>query len=59
MLKEQQNNHCMICNCIMSWNWSNKDPRQFTVDRINNSIGHTKDNVMLTCLECNRHRGFN
>ena len=40
----------------MSWDWSNSDSRQFTIDRIDSNIGHTKDNVMLTCLECNRKR---
>jgi hypothetical protein len=56
-LKQQQNNHCANCNCIMRWCYSDKDPRQFTVDRKNNSLGHVKNNVMLTCLECNRRRG--
>jgi hypothetical protein len=56
-LKQQQNNHCASCNCMMRWCYSDKDPRQFTVDRKNNSLGHIKNNVMLTCLECNRRRG--
>jgi len=55
-LKQQQNNHCASCNCLMRWQYSDKDPHQFTVDRINNSLGHIKNNVMLTCLECNRRR---
>lgn len=56
-LKQQQNNHCASCNCIMLWQYSDKDPRQFTVDRKNNSLGHVRNNVMLTCLECNRRNG--
>ena len=56
-LKQLQNNHCASCNCNMSWQYSNNNPRQFTVDRINSDLGHTRDNVMLTCLECNRRRG--
>lgn len=56
-LRQQQNNHCASCNCIMRWQYSDKDPRQFTVDRKNNSLGHIRDNVMLTCLECNRRNG--
>jgi hypothetical protein len=56
-LRQQQNNHCASCNCIMRWQYSDKDARQFTVDRKNSSLGHIRDNVMLTCLECNRRRG--
>ena len=56
-LKQQHNNHCESCNCIMRWCYSDKDPRQFTVDRKNNSLGHVRNNVMLTCLECNRGNG--
>jgi hypothetical protein len=56
-LKKQQNNHCASCNCIMRWQYSDKDPRQFTVDRKNNNLGHVRNNVMLTCLECNRRKG--
>ncbi len=57
MLNQRQNNHCANCNAIMLWQYSSNNPRQFTVDRINSSLGHTRENVMLTCLECNRRRG--
>jgi hypothetical protein len=30
--------------------------RQWTLDRIDNSIGHTKSNVVLACLQCNLER---
>jgi hypothetical protein len=56
-LKQSQNNHCASCNAMMLWQYSNNNPRQFTVDRINSDLGHTRANVMLTCLECNRRRG--
>jgi hypothetical protein len=56
-LKQLQNNHCASCNTMMLWQYSNNNPRQFTVDRINSDLGHTRANVMLTCLECNRRRG--
>jgi len=56
-LRQQQNNHYASCNCIMRWQYSDKGFRQFTVDRKNSSLGHIRDNVMLTCLECNRRRG--
>ena len=56
-LKQQQSNHCASWNCIMRWRYSDKDPRHFTVDRKNINLGHIRDNVMLTCLECNRRNG--
>jgi hypothetical protein len=56
-LRQQQNNHCASCNCIMRWRYSDKDPRQFTVDRKDNNLGHIFGNVRLTCLECNRRNG--
>ena len=31
--------------------------KQWTLDRIDNSIGHNQDNVVICCLECNIKRG--
>ena len=31
--------------------------KQWTLDRIDNSIGHNHDNVVICCLECNIKRG--
>jgi hypothetical protein len=56
-LRRRQDNHCASCNCVMSWTKSIDFHRQFTVDRKDSSRGHTRDNVVLTCLECNRRRG--
>lgn len=33
-----------------------RDKKQWTLDRINNNIPHTIDNVHITCLECNIKR---
>ena len=33
-----------------------REAKQWTVDRINNNIGHTIDNYYLACLECNLKR---
>jgi len=31
--------------------------KQWTLDRINNTLGHNHDNVVVSCLECNVKRG--
>ena len=31
-------------------------PKQWTLDRINNDMGHNTDNVVIACLECNLKR---
>ena len=33
-----------------------RDKRQWTLDRIDNSLGHHKDNVVISCLDCNLTR---
>lgn len=33
-----------------------REPRQWTLDRVNNDIGHYGDNVVISCLECNLKR---
>ncbi|MEW8689212.1 MAG: hypothetical protein AB2556_25600 [Candidatus Thiodiazotropha sp.] len=33
------------------------DTQQFSADRLDNSVGHIRDSIKLTCLECNRKRG--
>ena len=31
--------------------------KQWTLDRIDNNLGHNHDNVVISCLECNVKRG--
>ena len=33
-----------------------REPRQWTLDRIDNSIGHNTENVVISCLSCNLKR---
>ncbi|KAA6361899.1 MAG: hypothetical protein EZS28_042574, partial [Streblomastix strix] len=39
---------CYICNC--KFTWKNRP----TLDRIDNELGHMKDNVLPCCLYCNK-----
>jgi hypothetical protein len=33
-----------------------RDPEQWTLDRIDNGLGHTKENTCIACLKCNLQR---
>ncbi|MEW8688971.1 MAG: hypothetical protein AB2556_24395, partial [Candidatus Thiodiazotropha sp.] len=55
--KEAQNNHCGACNIELLRACQPKDTQQFSVDRLDNSVGHVCDNFRLTCLKCNQKRG--
>lgn len=45
---------CYYCKNQMLLFYENKnDKKQWTLDRINNDVGHNKDNVVATCLDCN------
>lgn len=48
---------CYYCNCEMSILYKNvRDAKQWTVDRIDNNLGHNIDNIVLACLDCNLKR---
>jgi hypothetical protein len=48
---------CNYCNCEMSVLYENvREPRQWTVDRIDNDLGHNTNNYVLACLKCNIER---
>ena len=34
-----------------------KEPKQWTLDRVDNEKGHNKDNLVISCLDCNIRRG--
>ena len=52
-----QSNRCAVCNIELLWSYAPKDLQQFSVDRLDNTKGHTDGNVRLTCWECNIKRG--
>lgn len=56
-LKEDQHNRCAQCNIELLWAYQPKDTQQFSVDRLDNAMGHARDNIRLTYLECKINRG--
>ena len=48
---------CYYCkeNCLIAYE-NVRENTQWTLDRINNDIGHSKDNVVICCLKCNLKR---
>jgi len=48
---------CYYCKSEMFILYENvRELKQWTVDRINNDIGHNTDNFVLACLDCNLKR---
>jgi hypothetical protein len=51
------NMNCFYCNEKMELLYENsREPRQWTLERIDNCIGHIKHNVVIACLSCNIKR---
>jgi hypothetical protein len=48
---------CYYCSCaLFLWYEKVLEPKQWTLDRCCNQTGHTKENVVIACLECNLKR---
>lgn len=48
---------CKYCSCELYILYDNvREKRQWTIDRIDNTIGHNVGNVHLACLGCNLKR---
>ena len=50
-------NKCTYCLHEVKTRYVSKDKKQWTLDRIDNRMGHNRGNVVLCCLECNLKRG--
>ena len=57
-LKKFQNNKCYFCNIDLLWIFNPRDLQQWTADRLDNNLGHERDNIVLSCLHCNKNRGY-
>ena len=47
---------CLYCQQLMLLQYEPNDKLQWTLDRIDNRMGHNKDNVVISCLDCNLKR---
>jgi hypothetical protein len=48
---------CKYCLCDLKLLYKiKKDEQQWTLDRIDNNLAHTYDNVIVSCLKCNLKR---
>lgn len=49
---------CYYCRCMCLLMYNNvREKKQWTLDRLNNDLGHTSKNTVVCCLECNLKRG--
>ena len=48
---------CAYCNEGVLVLYENvRDPHQWSLDRIDNDLGHNRDNLVIACLQCNLKR---
>jgi hypothetical protein len=56
-LMVKSNNLCFYCKSRVHVLYENvREPLQWTLDRIDNEIGHNKGNLVISCLSCNLKR---
>lgn len=56
-LLNDTNMKCYYCNCETYLLYEIvREMKQWSLDRINNDIGHNKNNLVICCLECNLKR---
>jgi hypothetical protein len=44
------------CECVYVLYKSVREPKQWSVERMDNKYGHNKNNITIACLECNLKR---
>jgi len=54
-LREAQQNECAYCAIYLQTR-NRKEHDGLTLQRMNNTIGHTRANCILSCHSCNMHR---
>jgi len=48
---------CSLCGInVELHNWENMSPTQLSFDRKNDNLPHTKENLAITCLQCNKNK---
>ena len=48
---------CHYCNCYTLFLYDKVgEKKQWTLDRIDNELGHFRSNIVISCLECNLQR---
>jgi len=53
----KSNNQCYYCKDPTQLLYENvREPKQWTLDRIDNKLGHNKGNLLIACLNCNLRR---
>jgi len=56
-LLKKSNMQCFYCKELVQLLYKHvREPKQWTLDRINNDIGHNRGNVEIACLSCNLRR---
>ena len=56
-LLSESNMKCYYCSCETYLLYEIvREMKQWSLDRINNDIGHNKNNLVICCLECNLKR---
>jgi hypothetical protein len=59
MIKEA-NYTCVECKTpLLLSDWTPRDPRQFSFDRLDDSLPHIEENLRITCLGCNLQKAAN
>ena len=59
VLLHKQQSRCYVCDdIVLTFNWKPRCLYQLSVDRIDNSLPHNRDNVLISCYYCNCIRYF-